>query len=210
LRQLLRTLADQLFGRPSIWSRPIGLLVLQEATGGVLSDASHGGLGGWRKQFAFLWRLLHKDLVDLGFHMRAVKQTNNKLQRISDNGLQINILEFVAIIINIWLVIHYEKQAGPIPGGHIIDVIANNTSALSWLRYAAQSHSIPVRNLAYFCHGLLLFSQTSDFLKIQGQHLAGKENMAADALSRPEIAPTIASAIAQFCQLKTCHACQLP
>jgi hypothetical protein len=142
--------------------------------------------------------------------MRAFKQTNNKLQRISDDGLQINILEFVAIITNIWLVIHYIKQGGPIPGRHIIDMIANNTSALSWLRYAAQSHSIPVRKLAYFCHGLILFSRTSDFLKIQGQHLAGKENVEADALSRPEIAPTIASAIAQFCQLKTCHACQLP
>jgi len=56
------------------------------------------------------------------------------------SGLHINVLEFVAIIINLWLVIVLSRRH-PVPvGGHVFAVFANNTSALSWLRYASRSH----------------------------------------------------------------------
>jgi hypothetical protein len=51
---------------PTIWSRPIALLIRRQATATVLSDASYGGIGGWSSEFAFLWRLTSADLVACG------------------------------------------------------------------------------------------------------------------------------------------------
>jgi hypothetical protein len=49
------------------------------------------------------------------------------------DGLHINLLEFIAIIINIWLALSWVRSAPTPPGGHIIAILADNTSALSWL-----------------------------------------------------------------------------
>jgi hypothetical protein len=151
LTLLDRSLDEPTEGHPSIWSRPIGLLIPRSPTGDVRSDASYGGLGGWSSTYSFMWRLLRHDLVALGFDMKLIASTNQSLERVSDdNGLHINILEFVGIIINVWLLIYFVKANGTPNGGAIIDLLANNTSRLSWLRYAARSHSTPVRHLAFF------------------------------------------------------------
>ena len=79
-----------------------------------------------------------------------------------------------------------------------MSVLADNTSALSWFRYTSRSHRPAVRNLAFLCHCLIVFSQTSDYANFQGKHIPGKTNDKADALSRPELFPTMGSAIKQF------------
>jgi hypothetical protein len=63
--------------------------------------------------------------------------------------LHINILEFVRIVINIWLVIGLLRDEGARTGGHVISVLADNTSALSWLRHVARVRKPAVNNLAY-------------------------------------------------------------
>jgi hypothetical protein len=95
-------------------------------------------------------------------------------------------------------------------GGHIIQILADNTSALSWFKYAAHSHQQAIHNLAYLCHCLIVFSHTTEFATFKGQHIPGKENIEADALSCPKLFPTLASTIAQHSQLQTCCTFLLP
>jgi hypothetical protein len=125
-------------------------------------------------------------------------------------ALHINVLEFVGIIINLWIAITLLRTQPERVGGHVIDVLADNTSALSWLRHAARARRPAVQNLAYLCQCLLLFSQTSDYASFLGTHIPGKDNGEADALSRPETHGTLDSAIAAFSRLQTCRVFLLP
>ena len=212
LTMLAESLTRGSGGGCSAWSRPIALLISRSWTGQILSDAAYSGLGGWSPTFQFMWRITRDDLVSAGFDMRAIDAEGREaaLARADTATLHINVLEFVAIIINIWLVITYIRRKPDKPGGHIISVLADNTSALSWFRYASRSHRPAVRNLAFLCHCLIVFSQTSDYANFQGKHIPGKTNDEADALSRPELYPTMGSAIKQFSRLQTCRAFLLP
>jgi hypothetical protein len=198
------------------WSRPIGMLIDRTPTATLLSDASYGGIGGWSANLNFLWRITRQELIECGFSMRRIDADGEALlqQRFGtpDNHdeLHINILEFIAIIINLWIALLWVRTQPPTPGGHIISILADNTSALSWLRYAARSHRRPVRNLAHFCQCLLLHSQTSHSASVLGKHLPGVENSEADALSRPEKFPTLNSAIEAYSPLQTCRVFRLP
>jgi hypothetical protein len=91
-----------------------------------------------------------------------------------------------------------------------VAILADNTSALSWLRHASRSNSRQIQNLAHFCQCLLLTSQTAQCASVIGKHLPGANNSEADALSRPETYVTLGSAIAAFSQLQTCHVFQIP
>jgi hypothetical protein len=198
-------------GETTVWSRPIALLVQREWTCQVLSDAAYSGIGGWSPTLKFMWRVTREQLVEAGFNMKAIG-ADGEAARIAadDNSLHINVLEFVGIIINIWFTIIYTRRDPEKLGGHIVSVIADNTSALSWFRHASRSHRPAVRNLAFLCHCLIIFSQTSDFTKFEGTHIPGKTNCEADALSRPELFPTVGCAIRRFSQLQTCRAFLLP
>jgi hypothetical protein len=210
LRMLQRSLEGPL--GESLWSRPIGLLVPREPTATVLSDASYGGIGGWSPDLSFAWRLTRQELLAHGFPMREIDASGEAIPTNQDepDKLHINILEFVGIVINIWLVISLLRHADAVTGGHVISVLADNTSALSWLRHAARARRPAINNLAYLCQCLLLFSQTSDSMSFLGSHIPGKDNGEADALSRPETHGTLDSAIAAFSRLQTCRVFLLP
>jgi hypothetical protein len=195
----------------SVWSRPIALVIRRQPTATVLSDASYGGIGGWSAELGFLWRLKSSDLVSCGFDISVMTRLDTNLRTQIEHSLQINILEFVAIVINLWFVLWFIRNQHPLPpGGHVIAVLADNTSALSWMKYAARSHALPIQHLSLFCQALLTLSNTSDMLTTAARHIPGVDNGAADSLSRPEVAPTLASAIKLFPVLQTCHACQVP
>ena len=51
--------------------------------------------------------------------------------------LHINPLEFIAIIVNVWFLLHFIRKEAPREGGHHVLVCADNTSAISWMKYAA-------------------------------------------------------------------------
>jgi hypothetical protein len=212
LRLLRESLEEP--GAAVLWSRPIGLLVDRTPTVTLLSDASYGGIGGWSDNLRFLWRVTRNELISCGFPMRLIDSEGEALtlrpSPADDNGLHINLLEFIAIIINVWLALSWVHSSPAQPGGHIIAILADNTSALSWLRYAARSHRRPIQNLAHLCQCLLYSSQTSHPSSILGYHIPGSSNDEADALSRPEKFPTLGCAIAAFYRLQTCRIFQLP
>jgi hypothetical protein len=66
------------------------------------------------------------------------------------------VLEFVGIIINVWIVLGLIRTDKEKLGGHVLSIQADNTSALSWLRHAARAGQPAIRNLAYLCQCLLL------------------------------------------------------
>jgi hypothetical protein len=203
------TIFHSLDDNPShpVWQSYIGYLVDREPTARILSDASYEGLGGWSPDLLFRWRLSRDDLVHAGFDMKLLRHDTGEPD-LDARGVHINVLEFVAIIVNLWLTIVLSRRR-PIPvGGNIFAVFADNTSALSWLRYASRSHRPHVSRLARFVSALLF---ASDFQgKIQGRHLAGQINRGADALSRCRQYPTWASATAQCSLLSSCDTYRIP
>jgi hypothetical protein len=74
----------------------------------------------------------------------------------TSNGMHINVLEFITMIIELWFIIIIIKRKGPFPGGYIVQLIGDNTTAISWLRYAARSHHPIVRELSHFAMALTL------------------------------------------------------
>jgi hypothetical protein len=201
------------------WSRPIALLIPREPTWTVFSDAAHSGLGGWSPDLKFVWRVTYWDMVETGFPM---KELDDQLQERfrwcraqdlpegHDELLHINPLEFIAIFVNVWFAVRAIRTSPPRQGGHQVLVRADNTSALSWLRYAARDHRRQIRNLAYLLHGFLLYSQTAEVANFVGLHIPGKENNEADAASRPELHHSLASAINDYSPLQNCQPYQLP
>ena len=84
----------------------------------------------------------------------------------------------------------------PIRNAHIImNVLANNTSALSWMQHAARTKRTAVRNLARFLQALLTHCPLP--IHLQGKHLPGKEDIKADLLLRFLLAPSWGSVIKQ-------------
>jgi hypothetical protein len=154
-----------------------------------------------------MWRLTREDLLTVGFDMKAIDADTCEPDG-SSNGLHINVLEFVAIIIELWFALAFMQRRGPRVGGYVIQLRADNTSALSWMRYAARSHRPIVRNLSRFFMALTLASSAS--FKLSGSHIKGVDNMGADALSRPSDHPTWASVIAHHSPLATCPAYRVP
>jgi hypothetical protein len=200
-----------------VWCRPIALLVKREPTSQCYSDAcGHAGLGGWTDSdilHRFMWRLHHDDLIACGFALEWLEEEASDVDSEDPDGLHINVLELIAIIINIWLALVFITQVGDIPGGHILTMLADNTSALSWMRYASRTKRPVVRALSRFILDLTLSCSVSH--KLSGLHLQGTLNIGADKLSRFEPPPkgggkTWASVIAQHSPLMTCQAYRLP
>jgi hypothetical protein len=206
---LLRSLHDP--HSTELWTRHIGLLVPRCPTHTALSDASYQGLGGWSSCFRYLWKLSREDLIKFGFPMHILDKNGEPGDQADPTKLHINVLEFVGVIINIWCALWcIQHEVGNIPGGVILQILADNTSALSWMHYAGRSHRTVVRNLAYFLQSLIVFSPASQFCSICRRHIKGKLNTEADKLSRPDENPSLVSIIAQCSQLQTCRHFQLP
>jgi hypothetical protein len=69
-------------------------------------------------------------------------------------GLHINPLEFIAAIINLWLLLKCIQHLSP-----IVDLWSDNTSALSWMKVTAATRNPDLQPLARFALALLV--QTS-------------------------------------------------
>jgi hypothetical protein len=77
------------------------------------------------------------DLVACGFALEWLEEEASDIDSEDPDGLHINVLELIAIIINIWLALVFITQVSDIPSGHIITMLVDNTSALSWMHYAS-------------------------------------------------------------------------
>ncbi len=146
----------------SVWRRPIALLVKREHTACCFSDAcGHAGLGGWSDSsvlHCFMWCLCCEDLLDCGFDLTWLTDEETVNSQDPD-CLHINILELIAIIINIWLTIVFISAEGSIPGGNIISFLADNTQLCrGCVTHLALSALLCVRSVAslWISHYLVL------------------------------------------------------
>jgi len=175
-------------------TRPIGLLIPRSPTmTPTISDASYDGLGGWALEHPCIWHLSKQDMESCGFTMPQGKEPEQEKE--DKQFDHINVLEFVAVILNIWVAVRY-LMLQPIRNAHIImNILADNTSALSWMQHAARTKRPAVRNLARFLQALLTHCPLP--IRLQGKHLPGKKHIIADLLSRFLLAPSWGSVIEQ-------------
>jgi hypothetical protein len=191
----LRLLQSKLSFAPEhpIWCWPIALLVKREPTSWCYSNACGCvGLGGWTDSDVlhhFMWHLDGNDLLDCGFALEWLKEDAMVVDTADPDRLHINILELsaIALIINIWLTLVFITQHGNIPGGHIITMLADNTSALSWIQYTSRTKHPVVWELSHFIMDLTLSCPICN--KLLGLHLQGIQNIGVEtscpALSHP-------------------------
>jgi hypothetical protein len=194
------TLLDKKFNH--LWTRPISHLVPRDATLESEGDAAYGGMGGLSPQVSMMWRLSRQDLVDVGFPMFKGEPVPGAIEK----GTHINILEFIALIIGIWITL---SLAGPGSNDIIYIPWSDNTSALAWLGHSARATNPVVRRYARFLQSMIAHCPYS--FSLQGRHIKGKDNEDADLASRPERAPTWRSVIAQVSSpAQSCHPYQVP
>ncbi|CAJ1945298.1 unnamed protein product [Cylindrotheca closterium] len=198
-----------------LWSRPISLYLDRDFSHRVFSDASYAGIGGWSSDFGFLWRLCREDLIRAGFDMRDIDLASSEpVSDGSNEGLHINPLEFIGVLVNLWIVLKFVKKLRPRSGGYILLLLADNTTALAWMSLAARTKNPLLQGLARLGAALLVHAAAL-LTKVVKRHLPGDQNDVADALSRP---PTSAnpeqnvldSVIAQWSQLDDCRICLVP
>lgn len=138
LRILRSSLDSNLYHH--MWNQPIGLVVPRQPTFVTRTDASLNGMGGYCERLDHKWRLSHQDLLDCGFpagdqYLRQYEEIN-----IDPNLDHINVYEFVALFIELWICVRpLHKQTDHLPGGERSQNDADNCTCLSWLRYAARS-----------------------------------------------------------------------
>jgi hypothetical protein len=194
-----------------VWSQYIGLLIPRDATHTILSDASYAGIGGWSPDFLIQWRVTRQDLIDLGFAMKIIDSYKEEPLDAASAGLHINPLEFLGCIINLWIVIKLVQNLPPRQTGYIIDLLSDNTSALSWMKLTATTRDPRLQPLARFASTLLVLASQL-LTRVQSRHIPGIDNIEADFLSRSENGqvPTWGRAIAQCSRLENCRICLLP
>jgi hypothetical protein len=209
------------------WCRHIGLLVQRTPTVTVLTDASSKALGGWSSEHELnhMWRITVADLVQAGMPRGVGWQNTHNYHEVAidPQALHINILEFFAIFIELWICvrqIHIAHSSIVVPndnmcetlppGGHRILALADNTSALSWLRYASRTKRAPVRNIARLLTAFLCLPFVASNIRVQGRHIPGVANVEADHLSRFEKSASWEAVMAHCAPLKNLRTCQLP
>jgi hypothetical protein len=178
-----------------------------------LSNASYAGISGWSPDLKLQWRVTQADLILLGFPMRIIdKYAEEEPLDATSEGLHINPLKFIAAIVNLWLVVKLVQTLATCLTGYIIDLLSDNTSALSWLRVTASTRDHRFQPLCHFASTLLVIA--SQYLtRIQPCHIPGKDNHEADFLSRSKNGqvPSWERVIEHQCsQLQTCPVCLLP
>ena len=194
-----------------ILTRPICLMVPREATHRVLSDASYVGIGGWSPTFKFQWRIFRKDLLAVGFPIRLINKINEPEVLADNPGLNINPLEFLAVVINIWLTLSCLRKIPLFPTSYIVDFLSDNTTVLTWMKYADTTPDPFLCHLAHVSLAILVEAATHH-VHFQATHTAGVPNHEADYLSRlvNGFPPSWKSVMNACSQLRTCQIFFLP
>jgi hypothetical protein len=95
--------------------------------------------------------------------------------------------------------------------GYIIDLLSDNTSALSWMRLTAQTHDPRLQPLARIKSTMLVMT-SRHLTRVQPKHITGSDNFKVDTLSRSEKGqvPSWERDISQCSRLQSCQICLLP
>ena len=226
LRSFRQLISQDLYD--PFWCRSIGLMVPRTPTITIFTDASTKALGGWSRigELNHMWRITVEELIPVGINpkMSWANPHNYHEPEHDPRAVHINILEFFAIFIELWICIRQLQAANTEPslpdpsapaeriphGGHRLLVRADNTSALSWLRYATRTKRAPVRRIARLLTAFLCSSFAAKTVRVQGMHLAGVANVSADHLSRFEKSASWAAIMDNCPNLTPLRICQVP
>jgi hypothetical protein len=86
--------------------------------------------------------------------MKTIGPASDEPTTSDAHGLHINPLKFLAIIINLWLALKIIHDGSLCPTGYIIDLLSDNTTALSWIHAAAMTPNPDLHQLAHFASAL--------------------------------------------------------
>jgi hypothetical protein len=155
-------------------------------------------------EFQIQWCLTKQDLIKVGFNMKGEPDPDQK-------GHHINPLKFITCIINLWLLLWIVKDLLDCNTGYIINLLSDNTSALSWMKLTATTKDPLLQLLACFASALLIQTQKC-LTQIQPHHIPGIKNDEADALSRYKNGwyRSWVDFTEQCSRLRTCRICLLP
>lgn len=158
------------------WESPIGLVVPRSPHATSYGDASLLGAGGycptWSYWFMVPW---HADI-----------RQRLRLPKSHPEHLHINAMEFLCVIIQ-FVAFHCYIEAFPhffhesgLPVLPIFETFTDNTTAKSWAQHATTCSHRGRGLINIYCSLLHRFPSRLDM-----QHVAGIDNVIADALSRP-------------------------
>ena len=218
LHILCHTINDDIYH--PVWCHSISLIIQCEPTLVTKSDAAYEGIGGILDHLDCMWHVSSDDLWQLGWVLYGDEEelwqplgdhefTGYSLEQ---EGIHINLLEFVAIFINIWMTLKRIAQLYPDYQWmtFIVKFLADNTSAISWLKYAGRLNKLPIRNLVHLLTALLV--HLCQFpIQVTGEHIPGEKNDITDALSHFSGHPSWGLLIAdQSLNLHNVQAYQVP
>ena len=151
-------------------SMPLFLHVQQPAAFEIHSDASKWGAGGCSAAHRICWRFQ--------WPADIVQRFNNG----TSSAVYINELELAGMIVNAWAVLVYARKA---VRGSSVSVRGDNSSAVHWMNAAGTSSEGPAGALMRILGALEIECEMS----FRAAHIAGVDNVLADALSRANVRP---------------------
>ena len=129
---------------------------LTPATHTILSDANYAGIGGWSPDFCIQLQVTQADLIHLGFAIKVIDSYAAKPLDATSTGLHIKPLEFLGCIVNMWILLKLVQTLPLCPTGYIVDLLSDNTSALSWMKLTATTRDPRLQPLARLASTLLV------------------------------------------------------
>jgi hypothetical protein len=126
-------------------------------------------------------------MVDAGFNTKAPSKGEYEL-RPGCNGLHINPLELVCIIINLVLALAWATTVATITGCDVFNIWADNTSTLSWMKNTVRDTNPISPCLVRFFMAILVTSGIPCIL--QGEHTPVEEYVGADRMLHPTLVPS--------------------
>jgi hypothetical protein len=145
--------------------------------------------------------------------MKPINSANEPSDLFNPDGIHhINLLEFVAVTINLFIAIKMLLHLPHPPTGFVLELIADNTSALAWLKFAATTENLSVCALARLTSCLVMHA-SNHLISLQCSHISGPANVEADCLSRllpTGFVPSWDYVIAQCSRLIPSQVCLLP
>jgi hypothetical protein len=154
------------------WEMPIAHLIPQTPFAMTIGDSSLEGAGGFSITLGFWWHIHFPDKV-IQRTLQFKTSNNNSMLA------PINVLEFVAVIINNCTALHVVRTS-PVTGNPHPVILngTNNSSALSWTLHTCKQSKIGQMLACFFC-SLLINSP----LGINSQWISTIDNKIADNIS---------------------------
>jgi hypothetical protein len=128
-----------------------------------------------------MWRVMRDDLILFDFLMKDIDLVGKPADLIQD-GLHVNPLECIAIIVYLWLALKLLADRPHLPTGYVVLLLSDNASAISWMRSAGKCRDPGVCHLARLAAALLVRACSATTL-FQTGHIPEVQNDEADCLS---------------------------